>query len=133
MYLLSFSYFFWEGGKLLFCVFLLPFLFYCLILFLLTIFGVMFILFFFFSTYVAIIVIWLVVPIMSWYIHLYVCRNFSACWSLNFKCIFSILPLSVPLLRLASCDIIFVNGKFPTFILFLPLPVSFFLLWYFCF
>ena len=37
------------------------------------------------------------------------------CMFLNFKCIFSILYLSSPLLRLASFDI-FANGWFPTFL-----------------
>ena len=56
------------------------------------------------------------------------CRIFSGCLYLNFKCIFNILHLSSPLLTLASFAIIFVNGWFPTSILYLPLPVSYFFL-----
>ena len=79
---------------------------------------------FFIFICVTIIVTWFVVPLIVGYTHLYMCRIVSACWSLNFKCIFNILHLTSPFLMLASLEI-FVNEWFPNFKLSLPLPVSF--------
>ena len=71
----------------------------------------------------SIIVFFPVVPIRFQYNHLCVYRIPSGCWSLNFKCIFSV-HLSSPLLMIASIDI-FLKWWFPIFILSLPLPVRF--------
>ena len=54
-------------------------------------------------------------------------KLFSLAGLLNFKCIFYVMHLCSPLLKLRSFIIVFVNKGFPTFKLSLPLPVSFFI------
>ena len=55
------------------------------------------------------------------YIHLYVCRIVSACWSLNFRCIFNILHLYSPLLMI----VILFYLLFLLFLIVIP-PMHFF-------
>ena len=53
-----------------------------------------------------------------------VCEIFLSWWSLNCKCISSVLYLYPHLLMISVFGILFVHGLFPTFTVHMPLLVS---------
>ena len=62
---------------------------------------------------------WRATSLWFWYRNLCIYKTVLRCWSLNCKCISSILHL-YPLLTTADFDIIFICGWFPTFYYMFP-------------
>ena len=92
---------------------------------LMTNFSVMFGFLFLLCVCLSIVDFWFAVIMRFRYSHLCIIKIVVSCWSFNFRCIFNILRLCSPLLTIAGFDIIFVCRCFPTFIIYLPLAVSF--------
>ena len=72
----------------------------------------------------SIVDFWFAVILKFWYKSLYVYEIVLSCWSLNCKCISSVLHLCPPLLTISDFGGIIVCGWFCIFTVYIPLLVS---------